>query len=345
MPVPTIEWKRNRVKIIDQHLLPNKLKFVYCNNIKDIRKVISKLNIRGAPAIGIAGAFGMYLGVRGSKAKTFAPFYREIEKCEKYLASSRPTARNLFWALERMRASAWINRNKSTSSIKKLLLEEAINILREDKVICRSIGKQGSRLIKSGDDILTHCNAGGLATADFGTALAPIFRAKIDNKHVHVFVDETRPVLQGARLTCWELLKEGIDATLICDNMAASLMRDGKIDKIIVGADRIAQNGDVANKIGTYNLAVLAKVHDIPFYVAAPISTFDFNIASGEDIPIELRDPNEVRTIMGKYIAPKKIGVFNPAFDVTPNRLITAIITEKGIFKKPYRKTLKRLYE
>lgn len=343
MPVPTIEWKRNRVKIIDQHLLPDKLNFIYCNNIKDIRRVIRKLNIRGAPAIGIAGAFGVYLGVRSSKAKTFAPFYKEIEKCERYLASSRPTARNLFWALERMRASARISRNKSIPAIKKLLLEEAINILQEDKAICRRIGNRGSRLIKNGDNILTHCNAGALATADFGTALASIFKAKIDRKRIHVFVDETRPVLQGARLTTWELLKEGIDVTLICDNMAASLMRNGKINKIIVGADRIARNGDVANKIGTYNLAVLAKAHDIPFYVAAPVSTFDFNIASGRDIPIELRDANEVRTIMGKYIAPKRVNVFNPAFDVTPNRLITAIITEKGILRKPFGRNIKKI--
>ncbi|MCK4463583.1 MAG: S-methyl-5-thioribose-1-phosphate isomerase, partial [Candidatus Omnitrophica bacterium] len=276
-------------------------------------------------------------------AKTFAPFYKEIEKCEKYLASSRPTARNLFWALERMRTLARINRNKSISAIKKLLLEEATNILQEDKAICRCIGKLGSRLIKNGDNILTHCNAGALATADFGTALASIFRAKIDRKHIHIFVDETRPVLQGARLTTWELLKEGIDTTLICDNMAASLMADGKINKIIVGADRIAQNGDVANKIGTYNLAVLAKAHDIPFYVAAPLSTFDFNITSGKNIPIELRDANEVKTIMGKYIAPRRVNVFNPAFDVTPNRLITAIITEKGIFRQPYRRSLRKL--
>ena len=222
-------------------------------------------------------------------------------------------------------------------------MKEAINILQEDKAICRRIGKLGSRLIKNGDNILTHCNAGALATADFGTALASIFKAKIDRKHIHVFVDETRPVLQGARLTTWELLREGIDTTLICDNMAASLMADGKINKIIVGADRIASNGDVANKIGTYNLAVLAKAHNIPFYVAAPLSTFDFNITSGEFIPIELRDANEVKTIMGKQIAPKRVKVFNPAFDITPNRLITAIITEKGIFRKPFSRAIGRI--
>ncbi|NQT22626.1 MAG: S-methyl-5-thioribose-1-phosphate isomerase, partial [Candidatus Omnitrophica bacterium] len=269
--------------------------------------------------------------------------YREIESCENYLASSRPTARNLFWALERMKNCALQNREKNPGSIKRLLLKEATDILKEDKAICRRIGMCGRKLIKTGDNILTHCNAGGLATADFGTALAVIFRAKIDGKRIHVFADETRPVLQGARLTAWELKNEGIDATLICDNMAASLMAKGKIDKIIVGADRIARNGDVANKIGTYNLAVLAKAHGIPFYVAAPVSTFDFNIASGEDIVIEERDADEVRTIMGRYIAPKTIKVYNPAFDVTPNRLVTAIITEKGILRKPFGKSLKRL--
>jgi len=344
MPVPTIEWRRNRVKLIDQRLLPGKMKFIYCRNARDMRAVIKKMNIRGAPAIGIAGAFGMYLGTLKSKSRDFQSFYREIKSCEKYLASSRPTARNLFWALERMKNCVLRNREKNLQLIKKLLLKEAKDILKEDKVICRRIGICGRKLIKTSDNILTHCNAGGLATADFGTALAVIFRAKIDGKRIHVFADETRPVLQGARLTAWELKKEGIDATLICDNTAASLMAKGKIDKVIVGADRIARNGDVANKIGTYNLAVLAKAHGIPFYVAAPVSTFDFNIAGGEDIVIEERNADEVRTIMGRYIAPKKIKVYNPAFDVTPNKLVTAIITERGIFRKPYTSSLKKLY-
>ena len=343
MSIPTIQWTDNRVKIIDQNALPDRLKFIYCNTVKDIWRVIKKLNIRGAPAIGIAGAFGMYLGITRSKTKTFVEFYKEAERSEKYLASSRPTARNLFWALERMRGVAIKNCVKEVGVIKKLMLNEAKRILKEDKVICRSIGKAGSGLIKKGDTILTHCNAGGLATADFGTALAVIFQAKKDRKKVHVFVDETRPVLQGARLTSWELLREGIDTTLICDNMAASLMAKGKIDKIIVGADRIARNGDVANKIGTYNLAVLAKAHKIPFYVAAPLSTFDFNISSGKEIVIEERSADEVRRIRGKYIAPKEIKVYNPAFDVTPNRLVTAIVTEKGIVRSPYRESIRRV--
>ena len=345
MPVPTIEWKHNEVRIIDQSLLPNRLKFVKAKDEKDIYKAIRHLIIRGAPAIGIAGAFGMYLGVRNSRATDFARFYERVKAVERYLASSRPTARNLFWALERMRGVAWQNRKETVPSVKKLLLEEANAVLDEDKKICRAIGKFGSCFIKNGDTVLTHCNAGGLATADFGTALAVLFQAKLEKKHIKVFVDETRPVLQGARLTAWELMKEKIDATLICDNMAASLMAKKRIDKIIVGADRIASNGDVANKIGTYSLAVLARVHKIPFYVAAPLSTFDFRIASGKGIVIEQRPPDEVRTIKGVQIAPRKIKVYNPAFDVTPHRLISAIITERGAIQNPSSKTLKRLKE
>ena len=343
MPVPTIEWKNNRLKVIDQSVLPNRFKFVQCTSAKDVYHAIKDLIVRGAPAIGIAGAFGMYLGIRNSKAKDFTRFYKQLRKVEEYLASSRPTARNLFWALERMRRVAWEYRFQGIPSIKRRLLDEAVTVLEEDKGICRAIGKSGSSFIKSGDTVLTHCNAGGLATADFGTALAIIFQAKLDKKRIKVFVDETRPVLQGARLTAWELMKEGINATLICDNMAASLMAKGKIDKVVVGADRIASNGDVANKIGTYNLAVLSKAHKIPFYVAAPISTFDFRIASGKNIVIEERNSDEVRTIMGSYVAPKKIKVYNPAFDVTPHKLITAIITEKGALRKPSRKTLRKL--
>lgn len=331
MPVPTIEWKNNKVKIIDQSKLPNKLEYVYCQNSKQMYRAIKDLIVRGAPAIGIAGAFGLYLGIRNSKVKDGKMFYKEVEREEKYMASCRPTARNLFWALERMRETALNNMDKSVNEIKGILLKEAVRILEEDKAICRLIGKHGAGIIKNGDVVLTHCNAGGLATADYGTALAVLFKANDEGKKIKVFVDETRPVLQGARLTAWELLKEGIDATLICDNMAASLMAKGKIDKVIVGADRIAKNGDVANKIGTYNLAVLCHAHKVPFYVAAPMSTFDFKIKSGKEIIIEERHPDEVRKIAGKYIAPKNIKVYNPAFDVTPHRLVTGIITENGI--------------
>jgi len=342
MPVPTIVWIDKKVRIIDQSVLPNRKEFIDCSSAQDIYEVIKKLKIRGAPAIGIAGAFGMYLGVKNVRETGFNYFYKHVRKIEKYLASSRPTARNLFWGLERIRGKAWALRTRTVSFIKQELLKEAIKILEEDKEICRSIGNVGAGCIKSGDTILTHCNAGGLATADFGTALAVIFRAKYDRKRIRVYVDETRPVLQGARLTAWELLNEKIDTTLICDNMAASLMAKGKIDSVIVGADRIAANGDVANKIGTYNLAVLCMLHKIPFFVAAPLSTFDFHISTGREIVIEERDPDEVRTIMGTYVAPKRIKVYNPAFDVTPHRFVTAIITEKGVIRRPCTKALKR---
>lgn len=332
MPVPTIEWKSNRVKLIDQTLLPNKLKFVYCDSAKSLWDAIKTMKIRGAPAIGVAAAFGVYLGIRKSSGR----FFKDLDKVIKYIATSRPTARNLFWALERMRKTAYGHKKEPIIKIKKILLEEARKILDEDKKICRKMGKFGSAFIKNGDRILTHCNAGGLATADYGTALGAIFAAHESGKKIKVYADETRPVLQGARLTAWELMREGIDTTLISDNMAASLFAKGKISKVIVGADRIAANGDAANKIGTYNLAILAHYHKVPFYVVAPMSTIDTRIKSGKAIPIEERDPNEVRKIKNVYIAPRKVKVYNPAFDVTPNKFITAIITEVGISRKPF---------
>ncbi|MFA6142870.1 MAG: S-methyl-5-thioribose-1-phosphate isomerase [Candidatus Omnitrophota bacterium] len=341
MPVETITWKNNKVRYVDQTALPHSLKFVNCDDIRRLWAAIKRLEVRGAPAIGIAGAFGVILGIKDSKAKNFNKFYREVEGACKYLASSRPTAVNLFWALTRMECAASLHKDKPIAEIKKLMLVEALKILDEDKKSCRRMARYGSSLVKSGDMILTHCNAGGLATADYGTALGVLFESKKQGKRIHVYADETRPLLQGARLTAWELMHEGIDTTLICDNMAASLMAKGRIDKIFVGADRIASNGDAANKIGTYNLAVLAKYHNIPFYVVAPLSTFDFRIKSGKDIPIEERGGDEVRSIGGRFIAPKKVRVYNPAFDVTPNKLITAIVTEKGIFTPPYSKKFK----
>jgi len=336
MPVETINWKNGRVRYIDQTLLPSKTRFVECSDIRKLWRAIKRLEIRGAPAIGIAGALGVVLGVKGSKAKTFGEFLGEVKRAAKYLASSRPTAVNLFWALARMERAAAANPNKSVRDIKKILLEEALSVIDEDKKNCRAMARFGASLIGSGDTILTHCNAGGLATADYGTALGVLFEANRHGKKIKVYADETRPLLQGARLTTWELMREGIDTTLICDNMAASLMAKGKIDKIFVGADRIASNGDTANKIGTYSLAVLAKYHRIPLYVVAPLSTFDFKIKTGSEIPIEERDPREVREIRGLPIAPKDVKVYNPAFDVTPNALIAAIVTERGIFRKPY---------
>ena len=339
MPVPTIQWKNNRLKLIDQSALPHRLRFIYCNSLKSVWGVIREMKIRGAPLLGIAAAYGVYLGVRNSKKNLF----KDLERTIKYLSTSRPTARNLFWALERMRKVAHLREKEPPGEIKKILLKEATRILKEDKEICRKIGKFGRILIKNNDRILTHCNAGGLATADYGTALGVIFAAEREKKKIRVYADETRPVLQGARLTTWELMREGIDTTLICDNMAAHLMARGGINKVIVGADRIARNGDTANKIGTYNLALLAHYHGIPFYVAAPTSTIDLRIKSGKDIPIEERPADEVRKIGNVYIAPKKVKVFNPAFDVTPHRFITAIITEKGILQKPFVKSIKKV--
>lgn len=333
MPVETINWKNGKIRYIDQTLLPHKVKFVDCTDVKKLWTAIKRLEIRGAPAIGIAGALGVALIAVRSKAKTSRELIKEVSKCAKYLASSRPTAVNLFWALTRMDSLAKSNFSLPAPDLKKLLTKEALEIIAEDKASCRSMARHGAKLVRKGDTILTHCNAGGLATADYGTALGVIFNAHKQGKRIKVYADETRPLLQGARLTTWELLNEGIDTTLICDNMAASLMAKGKIDKIFVGADRIASNGDAANKIGTYSLAVLAKYHKVPFYIVAPLSTFDFKLKTGKDIPIEERSADEVRSIMGKRIAPRNVKVYNPAFDVTPNRLITAIVTENGVIK------------
>lgn len=344
MPIPTIEWTEGKVRIIDQTKLPHRLEYSEIKDMQSMRKAISKLKVRGAPAIGVAGAFGVLLGVEEVKAKNYKEFKKALNYALKYLASSRPTARNLFWALERMKNCANENAKKPVHSIKKILLREAFKIMKEDREACRRMASFGAKLVNDGDSILTHCNTGGLATVGYGTALGVLFKAKEEGKRIRVFVDETRPLLQGSRLTTWELLRERIDVTLICDNMAAHLMQKGKITKVFVGADRIARNGDVANKIGTYNLAVLARYHRIPFYVAAPLSTFDFKISSGDGIPIEERNGNEVRRISGKPIAPAKVKVRNPAFDVTPADLVTAIVTDKGIFRPPYLKTLKKLF-
>ena len=336
MPVETITWKNGKVRYIDQTLLPHRLRYVDCARVRRFWKAIRDLEVRGAPALGIAGALGVMLGIKDSKAGNFKQFHNELKDVIKFLGTSRPTAVNLFWAFERMERAANENKEKSVKVIKDVLLKEAISIIEEDKRSCRKMAKHGATLIRSGDRILTHCNAGGLATADYGTALGVLFEAHKQGKRIKVYADETRPLLQGSRLTAWELVHEGIDTTLICDNMAASLMEMGMVDKIFVGADRIARNGDAANKIGTYNLAVLAAYHKAPFYVVAPVSTIDFRIKSGRQIPIEERDGDEVRRLSGRLMAPKDVKVYNPAFDVTPNKLITAIITERGISRKPY---------
>src|SRR3989338_6222197 len=345
MDIRTIEWKKNVIKIIDQTKLPLTFKYVYIKDIKTLWRAIRSMQIRGAPALGSAAGLGVYLAVKDSQAKNFPEFNKELDNAVYYIASSRPTARNLFWALERMVKVARENKDKPISRIKKLIFNEADKIIQEDRAACRKIGYFGAKLIKENNTILTICNAGILATIDYGTALGVIYRASEDGKKIKVFACETRPMLQGARLTSWELNKNNIDVTLITDSMAATLMKAGKIDKVIAGADRIAQNGDSANKIGTYSLAVLCRYHKIPFYIAAPISTFDSKIKTGKDIPIEERKGRELKELFFKQaIAPAQVKVFNPAFDVTPNDLITAIITDKGIIKAPYGKNISRKF-
>jgi len=300
------------------------------------------MQVRGAPALGVAAAFGVYLGIKDFRGNN-NQFLKKLKSVIRYLGSSRPTAVNLFWSLERMNKLARKNRNKPVAQIKMMILKEAKKIFQEDRFVSRKMGDFGQGLIKNNDRILTICNAGALATADYGTALALIYKAKEKGKNIKVFACETRPLLQGARLTTWELKKHKIDTTLICDNMAASLMSQKKIDKVITGADRIASNGDSANKIGTYNLAVLAKYHHIPFYIVAPSSSFDLKLKTGKGIPIEQRSKEEVTVINNKRIAAKNVKVYNPAFDVTPHQLITAIVTEKGIIRPPFIKNIKRL--
>ncbi|MFH1752817.1 MAG: S-methyl-5-thioribose-1-phosphate isomerase [Candidatus Omnitrophota bacterium] len=334
MSIPTIEWKNNRIRLVDQTRLPGRLVYAECRDLISLWHAIKTMKVRGAPAIGIAVALGVLLASEKSRARNYNAYKKEMLKAIRYLATSRPTARNLFWALEKMEGVILLNKKKSIKEIKSMVKRDAQSVVREDKEICRRMARHGVRLVNRGDNILTHCNAGGLATADYGTALGVLFEAKKLRKNITVYADETRPLLQGARLTSWELKRAGIKTVLICDNMAASLMAKGRIDKIFVGADRIARNGDTANKIGTYNLAILARFHKIPFYVVAPTSTIDLSLKTGREIPIEERDPREVLEFGGVRVAPMGVKVCNPAFDVTPNTLISAIITEKGIFRK-----------
>lgn len=340
MGLKTIDWVKGKMRIVDQRLLPERLVYLNCTTAEDVRQAIKRLAVRGAPAIGIAGAMGVAVSMRRSRAKNFEGFMRDLRRVAAYLAGSRPTAVNLSWAIKRMVRIAEGNRTDDIPRLKKLLEREAVEILREDNDVCRRIGAAGAELLKDGDTALTHCNAGGLATGEYGTALSIMFLAHEQGKRIRVFVDETRPLLQGARLTAWELLRAGIDTTLISDNMAGWVMREGKIDIVITGADRIAANGDTANKIGTYGLARLAADHGIPFYIAAPFSTVDPGTPSGDKIPIEQRHPDEVRKIGDRWIAPRKVGVYNPAFDVTPARFIKGIVTEAGIIRPPYGRNL-----
>ena len=336
--LPTIKWKRNKVIMVDQRKLPLKEAYVECRDEIQVAEAIEKMVIRGAPAIGVAAAFGVALGmVRAAPEQNLESKFDQVSE---RLARTRPTARNLFWALERMRSVFGENRELSLAELRKKLIREALAIEKEDVETNKRIGRFGRALIRDGDSILTHCNAGALATAGFGTAVGIIRAASEQGKKIHVFVDETRPFLQGARLTAWELDKLGIPMTLITDNMAGWLMKKGEVQVVVTGADRIARNGDAANKIGTYSLAVLARYHGIPFYMAAPLNTFDFSLRSGAEIPIEERPSQEVRQAAGRAITLPHIKVRNPAFDVVPANLITAIISEQGIARQPYSKSL-----
>lgn len=343
--IRTIAWKKNTVVLIDQKALPDEEKNLVCRDYRAVLAAINDLTVRGAPAIGVAAAMGIALGALRLPEESQGRFRKGFYRICNEFADTRPTARNLFWAIERMKRCFEAREHEDRASIVKALVAEAVWIGEEDIDINRRIGRNGRDFIRTGNRILTHCNAGALATAGYGTALGVIRAAREEGKRVHVYVDETRPVLQGARLTCWEMMKEKIPVTLITDNMAGFLMKQGKIDLVIVGADRIAGNGDVANKIGTYSLAVLAKEHRIPFYVAAPLSTIDLSIRSGDGIPIEERKKEEVRCLRGVNTAPKGVKIYNPAFDVTPYRYVTAIITEAGIVRRPYGAGIRNLFK
>jgi methylthioribose-1-phosphate isomerase len=338
----TVAWvgdaAHGHLRLIDQTRLPTEFLRIECRDVPTVWEAIRSLRVRGAPAIGIAAAYGAALGGQPALARGDAAgpghaeeLRRGVREATAFLRTSRPTAVNLFWALDRIdRALA---EEGTPRQVLERVLAEAHAIAAEDKAMCRAIGRFGASLIAPGQGVLTHCNAGGLATADYGTALAVIFSAHEQGKAIEVFADETRPLLQGARLTAWELIRRGVPVTLICDNMAAQVMKEGKVQLVVVGADRIAANGDTANKIGTYGVAVLAHAHGIPFYVAAPSSTFDLTIADGAAIPIEQRDPREVTHGLGRQTAPEGVAVYNPAFDVTPAALIAGIITERGIIQ------------
>lgn len=333
--------KEGHLFYLDQRALPAKEIWREAKTLNDCFLAIKQLRIRGAPLIGVFAAYSVYIGIKNFKQKD--TFLDDCNHVISYLNKSRPTAVNLFWALNRMQTVLSHNSNKDVTMIKRALFNEAKRIHLEDQLLCQRMADHGVKLINSGDTILTHCNTGFLATSGQGTALAVIFKANEIYKNIQVYVDETRPLLQGARLTSWELLKKGVCATLITDNMAAYLMQQRKIDKVFLGADRIAANGDTANKIGTYSVAVNAKYHKIPFYVVAPLTTFDFSLKTGKEIPIEQRDPEEVRKPMNKnYISPRKILVYNPAFDVTPHNLITAIVTDKGAIYPPFSKNIRK---
>lgn len=337
MSVKTIEWRADAVRMIDQRLLPAREVIRTYRDYRGVAEAIRTMVIRGAPAIGVAAAMGIALGMKGVSARSAI---KRFDSVSRTLRATRPTAVNLAWAIERMRTVLNANLSLDSARLFRRMRDEAIAIYNEDLAINRALGRHGAALLKNPAVVLTHCNAGALATAGYGTALGVIRAARDSGKRIRVFADETRPFLQGSRLTAWELHKEGIPVTVIADNMAATVLSRGGVSCVIVGTDRTAANGDVANKIGTYPLAVMARRHGVPFYVAAPLSSIDLNCRSGADIPIEERAQSEVTEFAGKRVAPGGVGAFNPAFDVTPAELVSAIITERGIARAPYRKSL-----
>jgi methylthioribose-1-phosphate isomerase len=341
--IQTLEWTDAGVRFIDQTRLPIEEVYVTCRTYGEVATAIRDMIVRGAPAIGVAAAMGVALGVRDSKAQSHTALRSELEQICNTLAATRPTAVNLFWGIQRMRERFEQLASASIDELKRALIQEGKQMHADDIAACRTMGRHGAVLMPASGGVLTHCNAGALATCGYGTALGVIRAAVEAGKKIQVFADETRPFLQGSRLTAWELMKDGIPTTVISDNMAGAIMKQGKIAAVVVGADRIAANGDVANKIGTYTVAVLAKEHGIPFYVAAPLSTVDLATAHGDQIPIEQRSASEVTHLGGKQVTPDGVRIENPAFDVTPHRYITSIITERGIAKAPYAESLQAL--
>ena len=341
--IQTLEWTDRGVRFLDQTKLPTEETYVNCTTYQEVADVIRNMVVRGAPAIGVAAGLGIALGVKNSKAETVGDLKKDFDQICDVIGKTRPTAVNLFWAIRRMRQKFESLRIRPVPQIKQAIIEEGQRMHAEDIAINQAMGRHGAALMPASGAVLTHCNAGALATAGYGTALGVIRAAVEQGKKIHVYADETRPFLQGSRLTAWELIKDGIPTTVISDNMSGAIMRQGKIGAVIVGADRIAANGDVANKIGTYTVAVLAKEHNIPFYVAAPISTVDLETPDGTKIPIEQRNPAEVTHIAGKAITPDGVQIENPAFDVTPAKLVTAIVTERGVAKAPYQRSLAAL--
>jgi methylthioribose-1-phosphate isomerase len=340
-----IEWKDNQVLMIDQRVLPWKETWIVCRGYKDVARCIKVMVIRGAPAIGVAAAMGLALGALKIRYKDAGRFMAELAKIKEYLAIQRPTAVNLVWALDRMEKLALGMSGRPVDEIRQALVNEARAMHEEDIEINRRIGAFGAEVVPDGAVILTHCNAGALATGGYGTALGVVRGAVEAGKKVKVLADETRPFLQGARLTAWELMKDGIPVEVVTDNMAGYFLNKHAVDLVVVGADRVAANGDAANKIGTYSVAVLAKENGVPFYVAAPLSTVDMNTPSGDEIPIEQRPPREVTHVRGRQITPVGVSVLHPAFDVTPNKYIAGIVTEKGVARKPYKKTFETFFK